>query len=420
MKKFLLFCFIASILVSAKLTAEDTPTFGIEFHGFVKTDVMIDTRQTVTAREGHFLLWSKDEVLDHNDEDINAGMNLNMLSLQSRLTGKITGPDFLGAKSSGVMEGAFFGQANGDENGFRLRHAFVKLDWGGSQLMVGQYWNPLFVTDVFAGVVSFNTGTPFQAFARNPQIRFTQNLSDAFSFDLTAASERDFASTGPDGGSSIYLRNAFIPALNFGLKYKTNEFIIGGNLNYKALKPKLSTTGTDGTFKTDEKITGMSYQGYVRVNQGDFYIKGEVLMGENQYDALQMGGYGVATIDPLTGKETYTPWQVMSLFTDMQYGKEFAIGLFAGYTKNNGTKDALDPAGDIYFRGADKATGHHIDNVFRVSPRLVFQQGKTRFAAEFEYTAAAYGTPDATDKYKVIDTKTVSNLRILLAAYLFF
>jgi hypothetical protein len=136
------------------------------------------------------------------------------------------------------------------------------------------------------------------------------------------------------------------------------------------------------------------------------------LMGENQYDALQIGGYGITSVDPFTGKEEYAPWQVMSMFTDMQYGKKFKIGLFAGFTKNNGAKE--DIVGTYFVRGAN------IDNVLRVSPRIIFQQGKTRFAAEFEYTAAAYGDIDGADKMKVINTKSVSNLRILLAAYLFF
>jgi hypothetical protein len=417
MKKILLLCFIASIFFTANLSAEEAPKFGIEFHGFAKTDVMLDTRQTVAAREGHFLLWPANESLDHDGEDINGDPNFNMLSIQTRLTGKITGPDFLGAKSSGVIEGAFFGQTNGDVNGFRLRHAFVKLDWDGStQLMVGQYWNPLFATDAFAGVVSFNTGVPFQAFARNPQIRLTQAVAPGFTFDVTLASERDFTSTGPDGGTSSYLRNALIPMLNFGLKYKSNSFIIGGNVNYKSLKPRLSTTVTvdevTETYKADEKVNGISFSGYARVNADNFYIKLQGLMGENQYDALQMGGYGVTSVDAATGKEEYAPWQVMSLFTDMQYGKTAAVGLFVGYSKNNGAKE--DIVGTYWVRGAN------IDNIFRVSPRFIFQEGKTRFAAEFEYTAAAYGSIDSGDKMKVIDTKTVSNLRILIAAYIFF
>ena len=64
-----------------------------------------------------------------NNIDINAKSGFNILSIQSRLTGKITGPDAFGAKTSGQLEGEFFGTADSDVNGFRLRHAFVKLDW---------------------------------------------------------------------------------------------------------------------------------------------------------------------------------------------------------------------------------------------------------------------------------------------------
>ncbi len=36
---------------------EEEKNFGVKFSGFVKNDFFYDTRQTVAAREGHFLLW---------------------------------------------------------------------------------------------------------------------------------------------------------------------------------------------------------------------------------------------------------------------------------------------------------------------------------------------------------------------------
>ena len=141
--------------------------YGITFSGFVKNDFFLDTRQTVSSREGHFLLWPDTENLDANHKDINTGYNLNMLAIQSRLTGKITGPDAFGAKTSGVIEGDFFAQANDNINLFRLRHAFLKLNWSHAEVLTGQYWNPLFVTECFPGTVSFNTGAPLQSFSYN-------------------------------------------------------------------------------------------------------------------------------------------------------------------------------------------------------------------------------------------------------------
>ncbi len=76
-----------------------------------------DTRQVTTAREGHFLLWPSPIVLDANGVDLNASPSFNFLAVQSRLSGKITGPDAFGAKTSGMIEGAFFGQSAGDING---------------------------------------------------------------------------------------------------------------------------------------------------------------------------------------------------------------------------------------------------------------------------------------------------------------
>ena len=67
------------------------------------------------------------------------------------------------------IEAEFFGTSDADLNGFRLRHGYLKLDWPHSELMVGQFWHPMFVTESFPDVVSFNTGAPFQPFNRSPR-----------------------------------------------------------------------------------------------------------------------------------------------------------------------------------------------------------------------------------------------------------
>jgi hypothetical protein len=103
--------------------------FGISFSGFVKTDIIYDSRQTVNLREGHFLLYPANRNLDLNGADINAKSSFNILSIQTRLTAKLKGPDAFSAKTSGVIESEFFGTSDADLNGLRLRHAFVKFDW---------------------------------------------------------------------------------------------------------------------------------------------------------------------------------------------------------------------------------------------------------------------------------------------------
>ncbi|MEI7597313.1 MAG: hypothetical protein WCK02_16305 [Bacteroidota bacterium] len=129
-KLFLALLAVSSLTLNAQEKKEE-PKFGIKFSGFVKTDAFYDTRQTVNAREGHFLLYPDNILLDALQKDINNQGNFNMLSIQSRLKGAISGPDAFGAKTSGVLEADFFGNTGSgldDVNGFRLRHAFVKMN----------------------------------------------------------------------------------------------------------------------------------------------------------------------------------------------------------------------------------------------------------------------------------------------------
>jgi hypothetical protein len=212
-KLFLVFILIIP-MVSAFAQEENEKKFGVQFTGFVKADIFFDTRQTVAVRQGHFLLYPAAPLFDTNGVDVNARPNFNMLTIQTRLRTNITGPDVLGAKLSGAIEGEFFGMSNADINGFRLRHAFVKLDWKKSQLLIGQYWNPMFITKCFPGTVSFNTGAPFLPFARNPQINFLYRAGKVNLYG-TAYAQVDFVSNGPAGPSVNYLSNTAIPALNF-------------------------------------------------------------------------------------------------------------------------------------------------------------------------------------------------------------
>ncbi len=385
---------------------KEEESFGVSFKGFVKTDAMLDTRQTVTAREGHFLLYPQPEENDPNTDDINSTANFNILSIQTRLTSTITAPDAFGAKTSGVVEGAFFGHSNGDINGFRLRHAFLKLDWEKSTLLIGQYWHPMFITEVFPGVVSFNTGVPFQPFSRNPQIRFIQKMQNV-ELTFVAASQRDFASPGPIGITSTYLRNSVIPILDVNLKKKKKNVVAGAGLNYKALTPKIVT---DSGYKTDEKATGISAMAFIKVSRKAFTWKAEGILGQNVTDLLMLGGYGVKAIEAGTEIEEYTPTKTLSLWTDLEFGKEVKLGLFAGYTKNQGADDEF--VGNTYVRGGN------IESVFRVSPRLKYRMGNAQFAGEVEYTSAAYGTPN--NKGEVENTNSVANLRLVFSAFLFF
>ena len=400
------------------LFSQEEPGFGIKFSGFVKTDILWDSRQTVDIREGHFLLYPKPVLPDAEGNDINARASFNFLSIQTRLKGDIFGPDALGAKTSGTIEGEFFGMANGNINGFRLRHAFVKLNWTSTELLVGQTWHPLFITSNYPEVISFNTGTPFLVFSRNPQIRVTQDIK-GFRLIFTALSQIDFKSTGPIGPSSSYLRNSTIPSLNLNLEYsrknteEKKEFLAGIAGNFKRLIPELVT---DSGYKTAEGINSFSGTAYLKVGMPKAVFKLAGFYGQNMFDYTMIGGYAAAQyIENEKGVITYRNFTTLSVWTEiMTTGKKMQGGLFLGWSKNMGAGDIISKDEKQYYsRGPDIAC------LYRISPRFVYNAGRFRIAPESEYTVASYGTNNFLDG-KVTDPEPVGNLRFLLGVFYFF
>jgi hypothetical protein len=392
----------------AAFAQQEQSTIGITFSGFVKTDIMYDSRQTVTVREGHFLLYPSPVLSDRSNTDINAKANFNILSIQTRLVGKISGPEALGAKTSGVIEGEFFGTSDADVSGFRVRHAYVRMDWASSSLLIGQFWHPMFVVEMFPGVVSFNTGAPFQAFSRNPQIRFSYSYGK-MKFIAAALSQRDFQSNGPAGFSSSYMRNAVLPNFHAQVQYAGDAGIVGFGFDHKSLVPRIVTTRN---VAANASIVSTALLGYGKLTLDPVTIKLEGTYGGNLSDQMMLGGYAVASFDSVTGIESYSSLRNFSLWGEISAGKEVEYALFAGYSKNLGAPDNL--AGPSYGRGTD------IDNLLRIAPRVVWNTGKLRFATEFEYTVAAYGTPNRSNKGKVENVQTSANARVLAAAYYFF
>lgn len=365
--------------------------FGINWSGFVKVDYMFDSRQTVTAREGHFLLFPAAENIVNGD-DLNDQSNFNILAVQTRLKGTITGPDFFGMKTSGVIEGAFFGHSDSDVNGFRLRHAFVKLSNDNVDIIMGQYWHPMFVTAVFPGTYSFNTGVPFQPFSRNPQFRISTKGNVRFIGVIF--SERDFASRGPDGTTSKYVRDAGMPQLHAQVQFGDNKFLGGFGANLKSLRPVLG----------EDNVTNTAFLAYMKTKLGNTTFKLEGFYGENMSDLLSISGMAEDTSGGFTSNQTFSVWGELSGGKD-----DIEWGLFSGYTRNNGYKDPV--GGSIY------GLGGTMDNVFRVAPRLGWKSGKMKIGIEIEYTSAQYGA--LASNGKDIDASgidSVNNVRGLVTA----
>ena len=450
--KRLLIIALTGILLTFRLVAQNTgtkteakqnspevkkpPLFGITFSGYVKTDLFLDSRQTVGLREGHFLLFPESEKLDADGDDINAKVNYNILSIQTRAAVSITAPDALGAKTSGYVEAEFFGNSNPAINTFRLRHAWVKLTWLKTELLVGQWWHPMFVPECSPATVSFNTGAPFVVFSRNPQIKLTRSFGK-FKLALTVLSQVDFVSDGPDGPSPKYLRNSVLPESDLQIQYstkndeKSTEFIIGAGINYQMLTPRLSTTVTlssaydtvinnivihhdavTAIYKTNTKSSSLAGNLYAKLKLSKVTLKAGAEYGGNNLAYTMIGGYVVKSFtDKGKGFVEYANVRSFAAWAEFQTNSQkLQPGLFIAYGKNLGVGEEV--TGPYYARGSN------IDYAYRISPRLVFNVNKLRLAGELEYTVAAYGT--TTGKGNVSNPKEIGNLRILLGIYYFF
>ena len=93
---------------AAAQTEETKPAFGITLSGFVKTDIFYDTRQTVAVREGHYLLYPKAPLIGPDGDDVNDRAGFHMLSIQTRIAGKITGEYVASLEAKGKPAKAFY------------------------------------------------------------------------------------------------------------------------------------------------------------------------------------------------------------------------------------------------------------------------------------------------------------------------
>lgn len=392
--------------------SNSAPSIGIKFSGYIKTDIFYDTRQTSAPngiREGHFYLFPDNALYDADSNDVNSSPSFHMLSIQSRVRTDFTGPDALGAKSTAAIEAEFFGTSESDLNGVRLRHAYIKLDWSKTSLLIGQTWHPMFPATCFPGVISFNTGAPFNPFSRNPQIRFSFALGKVIP-TVTAYSQRDFTSTGPDGYSNKYMRNSALPGVNLQIKVPVNAqgyLILGGD--YKTLRPQLKSSTN-----YENKNIISSFAGFLTANYKtkSLIISAMGTLAQNATDLVMIGGYAVREVsDTIRKINSYSNINTASAWLDIgTNGKKVQFGLFAGYSKNLGSTDKT--AGPAFARG------DNIDHLFRISPRISVTHEKLTFAFENENTWAAYGKPN--EQWKISDAQSIVNNRFLLAVYFKF
>jgi hypothetical protein len=409
---------------------------GIQFSGFVDCDLFLDSRQTVNAREGQWYFYPENRKPDAEGKDINAHASYNILSIQTRVTGTIHGPEIGKIRTMGLIEGEFYGNINPNINTFRLRHAWIGLAWKKTELLIGQYWHPMYVTSSSPEVVSLNAGAPFIIFTRNPQLRITTHAGH-HKFIAAALVQLDAPSTGPDGPSPKYQRNSMLPEGCLQWQYIRNnlaegiDYLFGASASCLVLCPRLQTdvilrpafdtiinqevvhvNAVTASYTTHETTTALSFSAFGKLRLPAFSVKAGGIYAQNSFAYNMIGGYAVKQVtDSLTGAVSYAPIATASLWCDIKTnGKIWQAGLYGGYSANLGA--ASDLVGPYYSRGSN------IAYLYRIAPRVICLLGKFRMAGELDYTNAGYGS--ANKNGTVSEVHALANLRLLLSFVYYF
>lgn len=406
--KYLLFAILFACsfnLFGQGQTAEpEKPT--AKFYGYINWESIFDSHESVTTRDGELYLYPSAPNKDPQGNDLNKNAQLEMLSLQSRIGAKIDGGTVLGAKLTGIIEGDFFATGEAYKRHFRMRHAYIKLAWDRSALIMGQYWHPMFGPDVFPKLIQFGAGVIYNPLNRAPQIRYDYYLMEDLRITGAALAHGYHASVGPEDAQ----RNAAVPDMQLQIVYGNKSSLLTGiTAGYLMLEPR---EGTLNGGINEENVNSYNLQWFGMAKAGPLTINAKACYGTNMSQFVMLGGYGRMLSDTAaTDNFGYTPYKIYSVFGDFGYklNENLHLGLFFGYTGNMGTVDKVDPD-NITARGAN------IMSVYRLSPRIIYQTGPLRFGLEYAYNVAAYGT-ETPDEYGVFDkTEESINHRIILAA----
>lgn len=411
----------------------------ISWSGFVNTDGWFDTRQTITSRNGHELLFPERESLDTNNMDINDHPDFGITPFAVRLVAKVSGPELLCSnKTEAVFSGDFRGISDSVNPVLRFRKGYVNFDWGNYALLIGQTDHPLYVSDCKANTVSYGRAAPIDTRARAPQVKFTWRplfCEDGPSDEIITtfySQSRNGQSPGPTSstndtsvGSRRYIQNGVMPAMDLQWRKFHDRFLFGVGVNLKRITPRLSSVANNMTYKDSKSIMSSILYGYMTYKDPGVSIRTKAMYVHDGSELGLISGYAVETQDTATNRRIYTNLRSFSFWIDADSEPEdscYSYGFLVGVARNLGADKRLfrdDNQNLITFTG--RSGSEDIRLLSRFAPRARFTCGPVTFGAEVEWTRADYGTPnDFGVPCPDPEIDAVNNVRFLTNVYYYF
>ena len=388
-----------------------------KFYGFIRNYFIYDSRESVSGTGDLFYYLPKDENIQ-DGIDINDTPSFRFLALTSRLgvdvSGYYIGNVHFGAKFEGDFYSGLSNSSNANASVYfpgnskisgtataRLRQAYATITWkdlplgkddkASVGLKIGQAWHPMAADHPH--LFSLEVGAPFGPFSRTPLVQMDANLGSNWVVSAAAIWQMQYQSTGPVGGSALYMKYGMTPEMYAALAYKTNGFLLRAGVDVVSIKPRVLGEVDGKVVKVSDRKTSVLGYLYTQYTYKKFAVKAKTTFGEGGEHMNLMSGYAKIGDNP-DGSWNYASMRNSSSWLSMSYGKKWQGVLFLGYVKNLGlAKEASGPLakGDVYFCGNGFS---NINQMYRINPQVIYNIGKLNVGLEYQWTSVQYGKYD--------------------------
>lgn len=388
------------------------PKNNFKLYGFVRNYFIYDSRESVSGTADLFYYLPKD-VSMKDDIDIHDESSFRFVALTSRLGVDVTGYNIGNVHFGAKIEGDFYAGLSNSTNSnatvyfpgnskisgtaqARLRQAYATVTWkelgkegkNSVALKMGQAWHPMAAD--FPHVFSLEVGAPFGPFSRTPLVQMDANLGKNWIVSAAAIWQMQYQSSGPIGGSALYMKYGKTPEMYAALAFKSNGFLIRGGVDVLSIKPRVFGQVDGKTVRVKDRKTSVLGYVYTQYSYKKFAVKAKTTFGQGGEHMNLMSGYAKVDEKP-DGSWSYASLRNTSSWLSLIYGKKWQAVLMLGYMKNLGLAEAASAPlakADVYFCSNGFS---NINQIYRINPQVIYNIGKLNVGLEYQWTSVQYG-----------------------------
>ena len=412
-----LLSFCALNAAAADKEQKTEPKNNFKLYGFIRNYFAFDSRESVSGTGDLFYYLPKDVKMNEDGtEDLNATSSFRFLALTSRLGVDVSGYSINNVHFGTKIEGDFYAGLSNSSNTnagvyfpgnakisgtatARLRQAFATITWkelGKEQqnsvgLKIGQAWHPMAADHPH--LFSLEVGAPFGPFSRTPLAQMDANLGEHWVLSAAAIWQMQYQSTGPIGGSALYMKYGKTPEMYAAVAYKSKGFLLRAGVDMVSIKPRVLGQLDGNTVKVSDRKTSVLGYVFTQYSYKKFAVKAKTTFGQGGEHMNLMSGYAKIG-ENSDGSWDYASLRNSSSWLSMSYGKKWQGVLFLGYVKNLGIAEAASAPlakADVYFCGNGFS---NINQMYRINPQIIYNIGKLNVGLEYQLTNVQYGEYD--------------------------